>query len=263
MNIGIVGNGFVGKSINKIFADYFNVFIYDVDPAKSNCEKNDINKCDITFLCVPTPENKDGSCNIGIVESAIEWIGSELIVLRSTVPTGTTKMLSNKYNKKIIFQPEYAGETINHPLIDHANQRFIVLGGLINEINKVAELYKKVYQSDVRFFFTDSDTAELSKYMDNSFFAVKVMFCNEFYDLAKSYKIDFNQLREIWLADTRISRDHTFVYPDNRGFSGRCLPKDTSSILYEAKRLHVDLSTLRGAVEHNNNDYNKKDISSI
>jgi UDP-glucose 6-dehydrogenase len=67
--------------------------------------------------------------------------------------------------------------------------------------------------------------------MENSFYAVKVMFCNEFFDIARAHGVQYQELREIWLADPRISRDHTFVYPENRGFSGKCLPKDVSAII--------------------------------
>jgi UDP-glucose 6-dehydrogenase len=84
--------------------------------------------------------------------------------------------------------------------------------------------------------------------MENAFYAVKVTFVNEFYDIAKAHGVDFNELREVWLADTRISRDHTFVYPDARGFSGKCLPKDCNAIVksclergYEPKLMQATL----------------------
>ncbi len=72
--------------------------------------------------------------------------------------------------------------------------------------------------------------------MENAFYAIKVTFVNEFYDIARVHGVDFNQLRELWLADTRISRDHTFVYPDARGFSGKCLPKDCNAIVHSSRQ---------------------------
>ena len=71
--------------------------------------------------------------------------------------------------------------------------------------------------------------------MENAFYAVKVTFVNEFYDIARAHGVDFNVLREMWLADTRISRDHTFVYPHARGFSGKCLPKDCNAIVHSTR----------------------------
>jgi len=63
--------------------------------------------------------------------------------------------------------------------------------------------------------------------------------------------VDYNELREIWLADPRISRDHTFVYPDNRGFSGKCLPKDVSAIIASAKARGAKPSLLEAVMAIN------------
>ena len=76
--------------------------------------------------------------------------------------------------------------------------------------------------------------------MENSFLALKVTFCNEFYDIAAAHGIDYNELRELWLLDPRIGRSHTFVLPDDRGFGGRCLPKDLSAIIELARRAGVE-----------------------
>ena len=190
-----------------------------------------INACDFVFLCVPTPVGPDGACDTSIVEDCVAWITAPQIIIRSTVAPGTTQRLRDTTSKAIIFQPEYIGETVAHPLADTRQHPFIVLGGPLPECSAVADLYKRYYHSNLRFYFTDSTTAEVAKYMENSFYAAKVTFCNEFYDIARVHGVDYNELREIWLADPRVSRDHTFVYPDNRGFSGKCLPKDVSAIL--------------------------------
>lgn len=70
--------------------------------------------------------------------------------------------------------------------------------------------------------------------MENCFLALKVTFCNEFYDIAERFGIDYNELRELWLLDPRIGRSHTFVLPDDRGFGGKCLPKDVSAMVQSA-----------------------------
>ncbi len=67
--------------------------------------------------------------------------------------------------------------------------------------------------------------------MVNSYLAAKVIFVNEFYDLAQALGVDYTLLRETWLADPRIGRSHTFVYSEKRGFGGSCFPKDTAAIL--------------------------------
>ena len=72
--------------------------------------------------------------------------------------------------------------------------------------------------------------------MENTFLATKVAFVNQFYDLAEAWGVNFNELRELWLADERIGRSHTIV-TEERGYRGRCLPKDIAAIIHAAKSL--------------------------
>lgn len=230
-SVGIVGYGVVGQSLHTLFGD--NVVTHDVDSTDE--ERKRIDNCEVVFVCVPTAANNDGSCDVSIVEDVVGWIRAPLIVIRSTIPPGTTSRLRCQTGKSVIFQPEYIGETVAHPLVDVSKHSFIILGGDLHDCSKVADLYKQYYHSEVRFHFTDSITAELAKYMENAFYAMKVTFCNEFYGIAKAFGISYDELREVWLADPRINRDHTFVYPDNRGFSGKCLPKDTAAIIHTSR----------------------------
>jgi UDPglucose 6-dehydrogenase len=246
--IGIIGAGFVGQAMFKLFGG---CPVYD--PARGLTDQDAINRCRFAFVCVPTPTAQDGSCDTSIVEEVIEWCESEIIVIRSTVAPGTTDRLREKTGKRIVFQPEYIGETVAHPLIDHQAQGFSVLGGPIEDTSPVADLYKGRFHAAHRFHFSSAICAELTKYMENAFYAVKVTFCNEFFDIARSFGVDFNELRETWLADPRISRDHTFVYPDNRGFSGKCLPKDTSAIIAASQERGVMPRLLESVMEINAN----------
>jgi UDPglucose 6-dehydrogenase len=227
--VGIVGCGFVGGSLLKLFS---RCVVYD--PAKKLGTQESINQCEHVFVSVPTPTAPGGACDVSIVEEVVGWIESDLIVIRSTVTPGTTDRLRRMTGKRIIFQPEYIGETVAHPLLDHQAQGFSILGGPIEDTSAVADLYKRHFHACHRFYLTTALTAELAKYMENAFYATKVTFCNEFFDIAHAFGVDYNELREAWLADPRISRDHTFVYPDDRGFGGKCLPKDTTAIIAAA-----------------------------
>jgi len=204
--------------------------MYDPKPGCPQ-DKGAINSCDVVFVCVPTPMRSDGVCDASIVEETVAWVKAPLMILRSTVSPGTTDRLRKEYGKHIVFQPEYLGETPAHVFGNMAERAFVVLGGQVEDTSRAADLYKHYYNSMVNFYFCDAVTAEVAKYMENSFYAVKVTFVNEFYDIAKACGVDYNVLREIWLADPRISRDHTFVFPDARGFSGKCLPKDVNAIV--------------------------------
>ena len=105
----------------------------------------------------------------------------------------------------------------------------------------------------------DSDTVEMAKYMENAFLATKVTFCNEMYDLAIQLGVNYNALREIWTADWRIGRSHTFVYEDNRGYGGNCLPKDISALIAIGEMANVDMSLMKSVVKKNNTIKNDED----
>lgn len=249
--VGIVGCGHVGSAMNKLFTD---AIVYDKYLKIGNRE--DVNKCDVTFVCVPTPMLESGACNTEYVDEVLEWLESSVIVIRSTVPVGYTKSKREKLNKKIIFQPEYYGETFNHPLADLTNRSWIVLGGDPKESTLVVKEYQKVYTADLRIIKVDSDTAELAKYMENAYLATKVIFCNEMYDLAKAYNIDYDSLREVWLMDPRINRSHTFVYEDDRGYGGSCFPKDMNALKYMAMEKNMESKLINAAIEKND-EYHK------
>ena len=250
MKIAIIGNGYVGAAMEKLFPD---AVIYD-EP-KGIGSKKDVNACDIAFVCVPTPEGESGECDTHIVEEVIDWLETEVIVIRSTVPVGFTDSMIKKYKKSIVFQPEYCGETVGHPYVDLSQRKWITLGGSDPAAEKVVNAYHQVCSSDVIINIVDSKTAELAKYMENCFLATKVIFCNEFYDLAEKMGVSYTKLRETWLMDERMGRSHTFVYPDARGYAGKCLPKDVDALLVQAENQGVDMNVLR-SVKSKNSEYN-------
>jgi UDPglucose 6-dehydrogenase len=255
--VGVVGAGVVGTAMQRLCGP--ETVMYDLKPECPR-DRNAINACDAVFICVPTPMKRDGSCDVSIVEETVAWVEAPLIILRSTVPPGTTDRLRQQYRRHVVFQPEYLGETPGHVFGNMAERTFVVLGGLPEDTSKAADLYKHYYNAMVYFYFCDAVTAEVAKYMENSFYAVKVTFMNEFYDIAKAHGVNFDVLREVWLADTRISRDHTFVYPGARGFSGKCLPKDVNAIVrscdergYEARLLKAVLEINQQFLAYNQN----------
>lgn len=246
MEIAIVGFGHVGKNMQNIFP---NAVIYDEPLGIGNRE--DVNKCKVAFVCVPTPMHDNGACDTAIVEDVLTWLNTETIVLRSTVPVGFTDKFSSELNKNIIFQPEYYGETVNHPLANLQERQWITLGGNKNKTNDVIMAYQQVYTSNIVINIVEPKVAELAKYMENCFLALKVTFCNEFYDIAKALGVNYTQLRETWLLDPRIGRSHTFVYQNNRGYGGSCLPKDISAMIFQAEQNNVNCDLLKSVVNKN------------
>lgn len=251
MSVGIIGFGHVGTAMKNLFKD---AIVYDKYKSIGSIEE--INKCDAVFVCVPTPMNKDGSCDTSIVEEVISQCDCKLIILRSTVRVGFTSEMAKKYNKEIVFQPEYYGETVAHPFANLSDRSWLTFGGTKRGINLAINTYKTVINSNVRIYQCTSEEAEMAKYMTNSFLATKVIFCNEMYDLCRKLGVDYNNVREAWIADPRIGSSHTFVYEDNRGFGGSCFPKDTKALLKQGENIGSDMTLLKAVIEKND-EYHK------
>ena len=246
-SVAIVGFGAVGRGVKQLFPD-----AVAYDPPQGIGTRDEVNACQFAMIAVPTPGRPDGSADVSIVEETVGWVECEHIVVRSTVPVGTIDRLRRESGKSIVFQPEYGpASTPDHPFNDPRKIRWVILGGERRDTIPVADLYKTTFNSDIQIHQTDARTAELTKYMENCFLALKVTFCNEFYDLAGALEVDYNELRELWLLDPRIGRSHTFVFPSERGFGGGCLPKDLRAMVSSARDAGYDPTLLAQVLETN------------
>lgn len=249
MKIGIVGYGFVGKGLKKLFPE---AVVYDPAYADVSVGKEEINACDIGFICVPTQMLEDGSCDTSIVEETMTWLKTGLIIIRSTVRPGTTERLKKQYpDKKIVFQPEYVGESVSHPYADESNISFLIFGGDKADCSKAVELYQKVYNSTIKISFLTPTEAELAKYMTSCAIGSMVTLSNEFYNVCKTFGADYNVVREAFLQDPRMSRYFTFVYPNERGFGGKCIPKDMNAINKAAQDAGYESEFLGDVIKNN------------
>ena len=251
MKIGIVGHGVVGSAMARFLSKQprHQVFIYDKfqPPYDSLERKLQINASDLAFLCVPTPAAADGfSCDVSAVEECLDWI-TPPVCIRSTVIPGTVDRLAAQTGKSIAFSPEYLGEHPDHPWHQEGACGFMIVGGPPDLCDLVLSVFDGL---GLRLYRTSARAAELCKYMENSFLATKVAFVNQFYDIASALHVDFGELRELWLADPRIGPSHSFV-TEERGFRGRCLPKDVSA-LAEAMRPLGGTPLLEAILKYNN-----------
>jgi UDPglucose 6-dehydrogenase len=240
MKIGIVGNGVVGSAMACFFARHSNheLSIFDkyLPPYNTAECKESLNSSDLVFVCVPTPSATDGvTCDTSAVEECLEWLLPP-VCIRSTIIPGTVDRLSRETAKAIAFSPEYLGEQPGHPWHAEGACGFLIVGGPPDLCDLAISAYSPCVPETFRFYRTTARTAELCKYMENCFLATKVAFVNEFYDIAAKLDVDFAELRQLWLADPRIGPSHSSV-TEERGFRGRCLPKDVSALVAEMKKL--------------------------
>ena len=221
----IVGVGNIGS---RLYEEYRRLSPDRYDPVKGYDEKRDI-RYDFAFIAVDTPMNMDGSCDLSQVKTALEETDAEIYVLRSTVLPTTTERLRQETGKRIIFSPEFYGTT------QHADEHtfdfsFTILGGEKDDCNAVIQLLQEVYDARHRFRITDSTTAELTKYMENTMLAAKVSLCVQFWEIAGEYGVSYPEMRELLLEDKRFSRAHTFVYDDHPYWKSHCFDKDLAAI---------------------------------
>lgn len=259
--VAIVGYGYVGQAYHLMFPE---AKIYDPYYDKSGFKtstKKEVNSCDLAIICVPTPTSEDGmSCDTGIVEDTFKWLRVPVVVIKSTVTPGTTERLDTEYKHgDVCFSPEYIGEggyfmpywKYPDPK-DPRKHDFMIVGGKKTATSRVVDIFIRHKGPHTKFMQVDAKTAEIIKYTENMWIATKVTFVNEMYDVCKAMGVDWNDVREGWLMDTRVDRNFTAVFVDKRGFEGKCLPKDTKAIVHASKESGYEPKFLQDVIDNNN-----------
>ena len=250
--VGVIGNGFVGEAISFAFSSVSDMYVYDTDPSRCLNDIESVHHCDFVFVCVPTPMYEDGSQDLSYVEGVFEKATSKPVyILKSTVLPGTTEKLSEKYsNIKIIFSPEFLTERTAK--LDMLTQSRIILGGELSLTEKAKTLFNQRYKIK-NIIQTDSKTAELTKYMNNTFFATKVSIMNEFKLLSDKIGANWEDALKGFVSDGRIGDSHLNVpgHDGKLGYGGTCFPKDVNALLSFSKKHDVDLNTIKGGWKTN------------
>lgn len=246
IKIGICGMGFVGSTIkNVLISKGFildkNLFTYD--KYKKSYNKYNLLQCEMIFLCLPTKyhmkkEEYDKTEIYQVCEFLNKTKYNGLVILKSTVEPTITQKISNDYNLEIVHNPEFL--TTKSPIKDFTNQKQVIIGVThkyefdkfyILKIQQIKDFYSK-YFPNASITICSSNESECMKIMENVFGACKVQIFNEFYDLTKKLKINYNKVREIMLKNGRISEYHTIV-PGHDGelsFGGACFTKDINAL---------------------------------
>lgn len=281
--VAIIGYGYVGKAMHKIFPD---ALLYDVgfnmpehmaiidynDPSALKANKMAVNKeCALAIICVPTPmqDAAEGEefrgVDTSIVEEVVGWLETRLILIKSTVPPGTTDRLNDDLfkrnqhkNQAICFSPEYVGEgkyqitpwQYMSPT-DPRTHEFVIIGGLPSARDRVANYFVNALGPEKTYYLVDAIEAEIIKYMENSWGALKVIFANEFYQLCQKLGASYHRVREGWALDNRVERMHTAVFVDSQGFDGKCYPKDLNGIVVLGDQVGAEMSLIKAALRKN------------
>lgn len=241
MKIGMIGHGVVGQATaNGLARKNNSVVIYDkykegLDSIEEVC------KCEIIFICVPTPMKKSGEINLDAINESIKQIDvfandGTIVVIKSTATSGTTEDLADQYPKlNFAFNPEFLTE--KNATEDFLNSDRVIIGTRDKDtFARIALVYREA-GFECPIIHANIRTAEIIKEFTNVFLASKVMIANEFFRICEKLNINYNEAIEIVQMDQRIGKSHWQVpgHDGDFGFGSKCFPKDINALIYLAR----------------------------
>jgi len=291
MNICMIGTGYVGLVTGTCLADFgMNVICVDVDEAKidalqhgqipiyepgleelvakneragrlsfSTDLKSAVEQSTAIFIAVGTPQLPDGSADLSYVRQVAESIadhanGYKVVVTKSTVPTGTGKMIeeilrarNGKHAFSVVSNPEFLRE--GSAVDDFLRPDRVVIGARDQRaIAIMKEVYSPLYLLETPFIVTDVESAEMIKYASNGFLSVKISFINEIAELCELVGADVHAVAKGMGLDKRIGPK--FLHP-GPGFGGSCFPKDTQAVAEIARQIGSRFEIIEAAIRAN------------
>lgn len=250
--IGFIGLGFVGEAIREHYTGFERICI-DTDVSKGYVGTyKEIMDAEGIFVCVPSPQNPDGSCDVSILEKVLDNLKNYqgVIISKVTATPDVYERLGRQY-PNLVHIPEFL--TAANAVRDYENENWAIIGGTIMAYQHEAERIIRYTKAQANIFHCSIGEASLVKYAVNSFLSTKVVFMNELAAIAKHNGYRWDKVRHMITMDSRIGITHTQVPgPDGQyGFGGMCFPKDTSALLHYANTLDINLNVLKEAVKKN------------
>jgi len=250
--IAIAGVGMVGGALSRYFAskDMDTIVLYD--PPQGLGDIASLNAADVVFICVPTPfDDEKNTFDTRYIDEVFAVLASgKIVVIKSTVVPGTTDMYQKKFPQhKIVFNPEFLTEATADEDMQHPHRQII---GYTDSSKDIADdvmqlLPRAPYEKIMR-----APEAEMIKYFSNCFYALKVAYVNQVYDLCEKMGIDYDIVKESAKMEPMMGTNHFEIFHKGyRGYGGKCLPKDVKALV-ELARLHqVNISLLEDAEAYN------------
>ena len=251
MKIGIVGYGVVGKANANGFRSLgHQVLVHDI---KMNTLLTDLLECELIFLCLPTP-SYNGKCDTSIVEETIKQLFlynyQGITAIRSTVEPGFTDSMNERFtNQNVCFVPEFLHER-------SANEDFLNKHKLLAIGTNDLTVYRQVTKAHGNIpqtvkHLTPSE-AEILKYFNNVYAALRVVFGNIMYELCNKFNADYNDILQAYLKTGKSSGMYLNVNENLRGYGGACLPKDTTALIEILKKHNLDFDLIASIDQDNN-----------
>jgi UDPglucose 6-dehydrogenase len=254
LNLAIVGHGFVGTAVDYGFPDA-NCEKTIIDPKYGNTVADLANRdIDVSFVCVPTPMNQDGSVDASILIGAVQELVTYtkgLIVIKSTVIPSIVDELTRDL-PGVIYNPEFlteksANEDFVHPVMH-------VFGGSKSHTERLEQIYLNYSAcKPCPVYHMTPTEASFVKYGMNTFLSTKVLFFNQFFDLVESEGMNYNVIRNAIGTDPRIGQSHTMVpgHDGRKAFGGSCFVKDSIAFIRYSQVRKLPFTVLEEAIRRN------------
>ncbi|MFH1621475.1 MAG: hypothetical protein ABIB04_05345 [Patescibacteria group bacterium] len=251
MKIGIIGLGVVGSAV-KHGLERLNHQVIGYDIKLPNTSLESVLDTALCFICVPTPSDETGACNVSIVEKVVGELDiagyKGLCVIKSTVTPGTTDALRKKTDIRLAFCPEFLRERAAY--IDFVENHDLCVIGTDDTAD--FELVKQAHgRLPQNFAHLTHLEAELAKYYSNIFNALRIVFANEFYEICKATGADYSRIKQALVKRSTIHDVYLDCNENIRGFGGVCLPKDTAAFAQYVNKLGLDMKLFELIVEEN------------
>lgn len=252
MRIGVIGLGAVGSAIKSGFEKLnHTVLVHDI---KMQTQVKDVLDSEIIFVCVPTPQDYDGSCDTSIIVSVFEELKQTnykgIVAIKSTVECGFTQSMIDRYKElTVCFVPEFLRERCaEHDFVD--NHQLLAVGTDDPFIyNKIIEAHGTYPKHTVRLKPTE---AEILKYYNNVFAATKIIFANIMSELCDKTGCDYSKIKNAFVKTGKAVDMYLDVNENLKGYGGMCLPKDVRAMNKLLQKNGVDFNML-DAIDKDNN----------
>lgn len=252
--VGIVGLGSIGSVLAKGFDELGHTVVgNDIDddavedsPAEHWSKSWLAKYCDYVLFALPTPTTEQGG-DASIVDEALEQFHDTdaTLILRSTMPPGSTQRLAEEHDLPLVYTPEFLRDRSG--VEDFFTPDRMVFAGPDPEVQAAKDLFADIDCDTV--IETDYLSAELGKEAHNAFFATKVSFANQMRLIAEQVGADPQTVMDIITADSRNTDSH--LDPLLGPYGGACLPKDTEALAGYAEQSGVDVTLLHGTMHIN------------